>query len=109
MHNLHPDHVRAGSASHPKFARRAGRALSSVNLSGNMRDSPLINRRSIPSLDSAEIGFARLVSPTSAPAMSPEEISRGSQGVGGVIEIAAGAVVQDALGQELCLADLPVH
>src|SRR5215207_9555953 len=83
--------------------------LSSVNLSGNMRDSPLVNRRSIPSLDSAEIGFARLVSPTSAPAMSPEEISRGSQGVGGVIEIAAGAVVQDALGQELCLADLPVH
>src|SRR5262249_46182397 len=51
-------------------------ALSSVNLSANKRNGALIDRSSIPCLDSSEIGFAGLVSRARAPAMRPEEICR---------------------------------
>ena len=91
----------------PSAPRR--RALSSVNLLANKRDGPLIDRSGIPCLDSCEIGFAWLVSRARAPAMALEEICRRGQRVGGVVETSAGAVVEDALGQELCMADLTVH
>jgi hypothetical protein len=51
-----------------------GLALSSVNLSANKCYGALINRSRIPCLDGREIGFPRLVSCTSAPAMSLKEI-----------------------------------
>src|SRR6266540_7354244 len=98
---------RGTSDAAPSAPRR--RALWSVNLLANKRDGPLINRSSIPCLDSCEIGFPRLVSRAPSPAMAPEEIRRRGQRVGSGVEISAGAVVQDALGQELCMADLTVH
>ena len=69
------------------------RCLSSVNLLANKRDGPLIDRSSIPCLDSSEIGFAGLVSRARLPAMGPEEICRRGQRVGRGVEISAGAVV----------------
>src|SRR2546425_462895 len=57
-------------------------ALSSVNLLANKRDGPLIDRSSIPGLDSSEIGFAGLVSRARAPAVCPEEICRRGQSAG---------------------------
>src|SRR5215469_13732731 len=80
----------------------------SVNLTANKRDGPLINWSSIPCLDSSEIGFPRLVSRTRAPAMGLEEICRRVQRIGRNVEISS-AVVQDVLGQKLCLADFAVH
>jgi hypothetical protein len=68
-------------------------ALSSVNPLANKRDCPLIDRSSIPCLDSYEIGFAGLVSRGCAPAMGPEEICRRGPRVGRGVEISAGAVV----------------
>src|SRR5712691_7265692 len=69
------------------------RALSSVNLLANMRDGLLIDRSSIPCLDSSEIRFAGLVSRARAPAMTLEEICRRGQCVGRGVEISAGTVV----------------
>ena len=50
----------------------------------------------------------RLVSRAGAPAMSLKEICGRGQRVGRDVEISR-AVVQDVLGQELCLADFTVH
>jgi hypothetical protein len=47
------------------------------------RDGPLIDRSSIPCLDSSKIGFAGLVSYARAPAMALEEVCRRGQRVGG--------------------------
>src|SRR5262249_42047133 len=91
----------------PSGPRR--RSLSSVNLSTNKRNSALIDRSSVPCLNRSELGFAGLVSRARAPAVGPEEICRRGQRVGRSVETSAGAVVQDALGQELCMADLAVH
>jgi hypothetical protein len=55
---------------------RAGRAPSAVNLLADKRNRPLIGGRSVPGLDHAKIGFARLVSRARAPAMGAQEICR---------------------------------
>src|SRR6516165_7396302 len=85
-----------------------GPALSSINLSANKCYGALITRSRIPCLDGRELGFPRLVSCTGAPAMSLKEICCGGQCIGRDVQI-SGAVVQDVLGQELCLADFTVH
>ena len=69
-----------------------------VNLLANNRDSPLIDRSSIPCLDNSEIGFAGLVPRTRAPAMGSEEICRRGQRAGRGVETAAGAILEDGLG-----------
>jgi hypothetical protein len=50
-------------------------------LLANERDDPLIDRSSIPCLDSSEIGFAGLVPRARLPAIGPEEICRRGQRV----------------------------
>ena len=82
---------------------------SSIDLATNQRDGLLIDGSGVPGLDRPEIGLAGLIAGARAPAMGSEEIGRRGERVGGDVEIAAGAVVQDALGQELGLADLAVH
>src|SRR5215213_9164787 len=86
-----------------------GPTLSSINLLADQRDGPLIDRSSIPCLDCSEVGFAGLMACARVPAMGPEEIRRRGQRVGRVVEISARAVVQDAFGQKLGLADLTMH
>jgi hypothetical protein len=85
---------RDASAAHARLVPSA------VNPLADERNGPLIDRGGIPSLDRREIGFPRLVARACAPAMGLEEICRRGQGGGSVVE-ASGAVVQDALGQEL--------
>ena len=53
-----------------------GYTLLAIDLLADQRDGLLIDRRRIPGLDRAEIGFARLVSGTRTPAMRLEEIGR---------------------------------
>src|SRR5262249_43931850 len=67
-----------------------------------------INRSSVPCLDRREIGFPWLVSCAGAPTMSLKEICCRGQRIGRDVEISR-AVIQDILGQELCLADFTVH
>ena len=74
----------------------------------NKRDGALIDRSSIPLLNSSKIGFAGLVSCASAPAMGLQEIRCRVQRVGRDVEI-AGAVSHDVLGQKLRLANFAVH
>ncbi len=62
--------VTAGPLVAPPSGSRRG-AISSVNLLANERNGALIDRSSIPCLDSSEIGLAGLVSCARAPAMAP--------------------------------------
>jgi hypothetical protein len=89
-------------------------ALSSVNLSANKRDGPLMDRGSIRCLDTSKDGFAGLVSCARAPAMALEEICRRGQRAGRRVEISAGASRE--LTAQVCNAfqsgsprTLPVH
>ncbi len=70
---------------------RCSAPLSSIDLLANKGDGPLIDRGSIPCLDSCKIGFAGLVSCARAPAMALEEICRRVQRAGRGIET-SGAV-----------------
>src|SRR5215207_2739969 len=85
----------------------AGSAL--VDLLADDGDRALVDGGGIPGLDGAEIRLARLVSAAGAPAMALEEIRRRHQRRARIVEAAAGAVVQNALRQELRVADLAVH
>src|SRR6266849_1512478 len=77
-------------AAIPSAPRR--HALSAIDLLANNRDGPLIDRSSIPCVDSCKIGFAGLVSCARAPAMALEEICRRGQRAGRGVETSAGAV-----------------
>jgi hypothetical protein len=59
--------------------------------------------------DRYEIGISPLVSRPRAPAMGLEEISRRGQGVRCNVETPADAIVEDVLGQKLCMTDLTMH
>src|SRR5215217_5105208 len=88
-------------------ANRGGSAA--VDLLADDGDRALINRGRVPGLDGAEVRLPGLVPAAGAPAMALEEVRRRHQRRAGVVETAAGAVVQDALRQELRVADLAVH
>ena len=86
----------------------ACRTIFPVDLSAQDSDGSLINRRSIPRLDRSEIGLAGLVSRAHAPAVGFEEVRCRGERVPDIFQI-ADAVIEDALGEELCVPKLTVH
>src|SRR5215203_7210929 len=77
-----------------------GPTLSSINLLADQCDGPLIDWSSIPGLDRAEVGFARLIACARAPAMGPEEIRRRGQRVARFVEISAQVIQTVTTGKQ---------
>src|SRR3979490_468843 len=87
---------------------RRGRALASVDLPSHECYCLLIHRRGVPRFDGRKVGFSRLVASAGPPAVSPQEIRRRIERIGGNVEI-AGAVGEDVFRHELRLSDLSVN
>src|SRR5215210_256260 len=71
-----------------------GRPFSSIDLSPEKRDGALVNRSSVPRLNSSEIGFTRLITGAGPPAVATQEVGRGGERVASVVESSARAVPQ---------------